>query len=213
MPRLIKDFHKEIVRRVDDSLSLTRAGERIRAWLVCDETMRNELSAPRLELLYEMAFLRLFIAWETFLEETFLRYLCGFRSSGGAPTLLKPPFRSLDDARSDLFGGREYVSWYDPDKIIKRSRAYITSGTHELVVASNKARLEWFAAVRHRIAHASAFARQEFDSATAGLAGRRYTGARAGRFLRDIAPHTLPPERWLESIGNELGNLAGQITP
>src|SRR5712672_2619521 len=39
------------------------------------------LDLNKLELLYELAYLRFFIQWEVFLEQSFLRYLCGYSSS------------------------------------------------------------------------------------------------------------------------------------
>jgi hypothetical protein len=95
--------------------------------------------------------------------------------------------------------------------IAKRAGKYVSSGSHENVIISNASRISNFAAVRHRIAHASVHARTEFGKATMILAGRRYRGASPGRFLRDINPQSMPQARWLQTIGVELKNLARQI--
>ena len=79
-----------------------------------------------------------------------------------------------------------------------------------MVIASNLSRLEQFAAIRHRIAHAQEHARIQFDLATMSLAAKRYKGARPGRFLRDWES---PSRRWLDAIADELKYLSVQITP
>jgi hypothetical protein len=167
--------------------------------------------AGRLEALNELAYLRIFISWEFFLEETFLRYLCGFQNSVGPLTLWNPPFPSLEKARQAMLNKSDFVSWYAPKKIIARSRKFIDRGPHELIVQSNESRLEWFAAIRNRVAHASGFARDQFDKATTGLIGRTVHGSRAGLFLRSL--DSISGSSWLFVIAIELENLASQITP
>ena len=86
-------------------------------------------------------------------------------------------------------------------------------GPHEVVVASNFARLEAFNAIRNRIAHRSDFARRQFDVATVSLVGHRYPASSAGRFLRDTAASYSVPEPWLRQIAAELKSLALQVCP
>jgi hypothetical protein len=209
MPALASDFQ----RRVDQALQLAKAGEIVRAVSPPRTTLWSLWYTARLEALYEMAFLRIFIEWEVFLEEAFLRYLCGYASRIGPVNLLHPPFRTLADARNALLGGHDYLSWARPTTIQQRARAYVIGGTHELVIASAATRLEWFAAIRHRVAHASAFARSQLDLATVQLNGRRYRGASAGRFLRDWNTSRPVPERWIHTIASELKGFAKQIVP
>jgi hypothetical protein len=210
MPLLAGEFGREVDRAVD----IARAGETIRAGAPAGSVARRELTSARIAALYELAYLRVFIAWEQFLEESFFRYLCGYASAAGPPVLLQAPFRSIVDARAAVLGGQQYVSWADPRVVEQRSRAFMQNGLHEVVVRASRARLQAFAAVRNRIAHGSAYARAQFDRATmAVLAGRRYRGSIVGSFLRDWRPHSLPAERWLQSIGLELKNLATQVTP
>src|SRR5262249_19074079 len=147
------------------------------------------------QLLYELAYLRMFIAWETFLEESFLRYLCGYVASRGSAALRQRAFRKVEDARIAVLSGRDFVSWSNVDRIRQRSRTFITLGSHETVIGAARSRLEAFAAVRNRIAHGSAFARREFDQATMMLTGQRYRGSCPGLFPRDWNSSTAPVER------------------
>jgi hypothetical protein len=157
--------------------------------------------------------MRIFIEWELFLEGTFFRYLCGYSSAFGAATLVSGTyFASLADAEAAVLGSRSsYVLWHNPVAVVSRSQQFFPASRHEVVVASSTARLENIAAVRHRIVHGQKDARLKFDTATMHLCGRRYRGARPGKFLRDWDSSSAPGKRWLESIGDELCGLASQI--
>src|SRR5690242_8034031 len=76
MPRLAASFQQ----RIADALELARAGDWAAVSLL-DRRLRDEWYTSRVELLYELAYLRMFIEWEQFLEQTFLRYLCGYTSA------------------------------------------------------------------------------------------------------------------------------------
>jgi hypothetical protein len=102
MPRLMPPLVGELESAVDGAAALAQAGETIRASALVGSDAWRELTPRRLELLYEMAYLRLFIAWETFVEESFLRFLCGYRAPAGAPVLHQAPFRRIEDARTAI---------------------------------------------------------------------------------------------------------------
>ena len=81
MPRAMPALAKHFQTACDTACRLAVAGELVRA--SGGVVARQEFTLPRLEYLYEIAFLRIFIAWEFFLEESFLRYMCGFHNSKG----------------------------------------------------------------------------------------------------------------------------------
>jgi len=207
MPKLASTFASD----VNQALGLAEAGERIRFGSPPGSVARAELTLPKLVALYEMAYLRIFISWESFLEASFLRYLCGYAAPPEHPQTVRRRFRSIADAETAWLGSAHFVSWVAVDRVLKRSKNFVTDGVHEQVLDSNKSRLEWFAAVRHRIAHESAYSRKQFDNATIQLAARRYPASLAGRFLRDWTAGSPVPQRWLTCIAEELENLSVQI--
>ena len=213
MPRSVCGYSSVLEERVTAALNLAEAGEVIRSSAPVGSVARRELYPSRLEALYEMTLLRMFSSWEAFLEGSFLRYLCGYANSSGPLTLLQPRCLTMPDAEAAVLGNQDYVSWAKPTSIIRRSQRFFNLGLHETVVGSNQARLEWFASIRHRVAHDSDFSRQRFDAATMGLVGRRYPGASPGRFLRDWNRSVVPAERWIQTVGAELRSLAGQVVP
>lgn len=197
-------------RHIDEALELVRAGEVARTATL--PAVAREFYVSRLELLYEFAFLRMFVAWEVFLEDTFFRYLCGYVSRYGQATLTAGShFRTLTAAQRAVLQNRDYVLWHNPTRVVQRSASFIRQGRHEIVIASSGARLEAMAAIRHRIAHGHPDAQAKFDGATMALAGKRYRASRPGRFLRDWCAATMPPTRWLRVLGDELRNLAIQV--
>jgi hypothetical protein len=197
------------------AVGIAEAGEIVRALSAPRSRIHHELSLSRLEALHEMAYLRIFVEWENFVEASFLRMMCGYESVIYVPSFAAGKTRqaSLAAAQTALFAGKDYLLWHNPRYMRDRSRAWFAGGPHELVAISNLTRLEWFAAVRHRIAHGSDDAGRKIDAATVGLCGRRYRGSSAGRFLRAWDTSASPPKRWLHTIGDELASLAAQICP
>lgn len=199
-------FHLEVTK----ALELIDAAENVRASNP-DVQARRDFSIPRLELIYELAYLRVFVFWEQFLEESLVRYLCGYMNAHGRQVLTAGSYeRRIEDARNRLLGSNNYILWHNPQTVINRARGYVASGLHETIVQSNLVDLQHFANIRHRIAHEQADARRKFDTASMSLCGRRFQGARPGKLLRQKYS---PTSRWIEKIGNDLHNLAKQIVP
>jgi hypothetical protein len=208
MPPLAAMFQQKAL----EAVAVAVAGD-LAATSPVGTAIRKAWHVSRVELLYELAFLRTFIEWEMFLEKTFLRYLCGYNSSSGAlfAAVAGEHCSSISTAQAAVLGTRAYVLWHNPATVIARARGFLVLCPHETVISSYSARLEHFAAIRHRIAHGQDDAKQKFNSATMTLSGRRYAGARPGRFLRDWDRSTVPHLRWLESLIRDLGNLTYQI--
>jgi hypothetical protein len=209
MPRLDLVFSGKAAR----ALEIARVGESIRTSSGVSSIAYRELYPARLEELYELAYLKVFISWEGFLEDSFLRYMCGYQSNLGQATMKGgiPYYNSLARAETALLAGHQYTLWANPQVVLSRVCKHVLNGSHESVIAASQASLTNFAAIRHRIAHGQADARNKFDQATMAIAGRRYAGARAGKFLRDWDSSLNPPVRRLESITRSLGAYASSI--
>jgi hypothetical protein len=209
MPNFVADLQG----RFAGALELAEIGEVARLEAAPRSRTRAGLYPARLEALYEMSYLRVFVSWEAFLEQVFIRYLCGYSTAHGTATpgagLGFLPTLTL--AEQAVLGSHAYVLWHNPNRIVDRCRKFFSLCTVEAVVLSNKARLEDFAAIRHRITHAQADARAKFNHATMSLSGKRYHGARPGSFLRDWDASASPPARWLERLTHEFYGMAMQV--
>src|SRR5262249_48276443 len=176
MPRIMPPLAAKLTAQIDGALALANAGEVLRAGARPGSVVWRELRSGRLEALYEMAYLRLFISWETFLEESLQRYLCGYVAGHGAIPLRQAASRTMGAAETAVLAGQQFVSWADPVRVEQRARQFMFGGAYAQVLAAARARIQAFASVRHRVAHASDYARQRFDQATMMLAARPYPG-------------------------------------
>lgn len=208
MPQLDQAF----VTEVNSALGLVRAGELVRANVAPRSALWNEWHASRLEALYELAFLRVFVAWEAFLEESLCRYMCGYESAHFGQAVPVAAFHpKLSSAVSAILAGKSYVLWHDPNTVAARCAQHLSNSRNETVVRAAAGRLAHFSHIRNRIAHAQDDAKQKFNNATMALAGRRYPASRPGRFLRDTSLVGGVRVRWLETLLGELAGLASQI--
>ena len=176
------------------------------------QTFRN-LHPVRLEALYELAYLRVFVSWEVLLEAAFLRYMCGYESKRGTQPVPAAGFsftNNLAAAEGAMLGGQHFLLWHDPSRVVTRAKRFFATSEIGTIIGSYSADLQHLAAIRHRITHGQEDSRRKFDAATNAMAARRYRGSRPGAFLRDFATQA-PPVRWLEKLGTDLAGVAGQI--
>lgn len=212
MPRNMPRYDSDFERLANEACALAKAGEAVATTGGVPPVVGREFTRGRLEALYEMAMIRIFVNWEVFLEQTLLRYMCGYQGQFGQETPTAGSYyANIGLAETALYAGQNYLLWHNPARVITRCQAHITNGRHELVVSSSIAKLEAFASIRHRIAHGQDDAKMKFNLATVHLNGKRYPGARAGTFLRDTQIIGGNQKRWLESIADELKGLTTQI--
>ncbi|MSR58284.1 MAG: hypothetical protein EXS05_11510 [Planctomycetaceae bacterium] len=211
MAKSMRSFDGDLVKEGKALIGLAKAGEMVRAIAGPGTPAFNQWPVHRLEALYELAYLRMFVAWETFLEETFYRYMCGQVSRFGQAVPVAQHYRSVAAAEAAFLGNRYYRAWYDVTTVITVCQKHIVNGTHEIAFRTNSTWLDPLSRIRHRIAHGQKDAKRKFDSATLALSGRVYLASRPGRFLRDWDTTTVPQVRWLEKLIGQIGTLAGQI--
>lgn len=172
--------------------------------------LRN-LSLPRIEHYYELAFLRIFLAWEVFIEQSFYRYICGYTFHGLISVPKSCFLKDPSVAEISLLSGRSYILWHDPDVICSRVTKYLVNSNFESVILSFKAQLSSYSVIRHRIAHNQIDAIKKFNTVTLALAGRTYPTSSAGKYLRDFVPGKPFPKRWINEIADSLVSVSYQI--
>lgn len=196
----------------DRAVATATAIEIVKSSLPTGTVPHRELSVFRIELAYEAVFLRVFTGWEDLLEESSVRFACGYYVPWYVPTFPAggSPAANLADARAKILDGRPYALWHDPRRNARRVGRWVSTCPVEQMMVATQQWLEWVAAIRHRIAHRSNDSKVKFDLATMALSGRRVAGGSAGRFLRSWAPSG---RRWLTTFSDDLKGLAGQIAP
>lgn len=198
---------------VDRTAQILQGLETLRDSAPNGSPTKRTLTPTRLEFAYEAGFLRVFTQWESLLEESTLRYMCGYTYLGYIPAF--PPLSgkqpNLTVARSVLFGSNHYLLWHNATKNANRVAGRLMGCPIENVMRSSLAWLEPVSHVRHRIAHDTQDSRAKFDLATLHLAGRRLHGGSVGRFLRGTDP--TGASRRFNQITGTLKRLAIQVAP
>lgn len=194
MPRALPPLADELARQILQAEDFVSRLENAENRLKRLEPTGPVITLTALELAYELAYLRVFIAWEAFLEQTFIRLLCGYTHSRGQEPLAAniTYAKTIEDATKLVLNGRDYILWHDPNKVLRRAQNFFVNGRFEITLASSSTRIGWYSAIRHRIAHSQDHAKFQFDAATMRLSARRYRGGRPGRFLRDWSTGSVP---------------------
>lgn len=202
----------ELRKSIGASIRLVSATEAL--WTAAPPTsqLRRQLTAGQLEALYEAAYLRMFAAWEAYLESMTVRFLARKASPGYTP--ICPPgcslYRTLTLARSALFGSRDYLLWHNPQAVVTRVAGVLTNSPVEVVVSANLSDISNMAAVRHAIAHNSNDAIAKFQVASLQLAG--VSMGSPGHFLRSANnANPLNPVKWLLVLSRRIEVYATQI--
>lgn len=176
---------------------------------------RPHISRSRAGLMIELSFFRAYLAWEAFLEESFILYTLGRTAPRRAPPkrLAFPP--SQKDAKSWIkaeYGG--HVRW-DEKTVRGRSLRFFHKGKpFRSALLSNSSALEDARAIRNAIAHESESARTGFeDVARNKMGGVLPQGLTVGRFLDAAVPGSAPPKPFLDFYLEKIEAVARQIIP
>lgn len=118
------------------------------------------------EVLYEVAFLRTFVAWERFLEDAFLSYLMGKKPLHGRPPhrYYRPPdVPSAWRFLSRLSGNRPYLDWTDVIQVSDRADLVFRQGSCFNKLRAENVVIQEMKRVRNAITHHSDDARGKFE--------------------------------------------------
>lgn len=165
------------------------------------------------EMIIELAFLRSFLAWERFLEESFILYLLGKKS----PTGFKPKRyvlpKNYKHALEISSADASYADWTSTEIVIKRAERFFNRG--DPYASSLKIRTAKFNDVRtlrNAIAHSSIYSRDRFRK----LVRRELTyypaGLTPGGFLNTGLP-ALKSRSFLEDYLDIILESAKDIIP
>jgi hypothetical protein len=167
----------------------------------------------QVELFAELSFLRMYVSWESFLEESFSRFLCGARGVSGVRPVscARPP--SIEHAKNLLVGlersGR-YADWSNRDVVVRRANLFFRNGSpFARPLAAVAVDLDDMRLIRDCIAHRSRMAKEKLAKLVLRKTGvaNRYS---PGRFLLRTSAGTT--DTYLESFSRTLTLAADQIS-
>lgn len=121
----------------------------------------------------ESAFVKIFIAWESFLEACFIDYLMNEQStSGNRPAKFANPVDE-DHAHELLIGTQKYVDWANPEITKKLSKIYFHQGyVFNSQLSAIQSDLFDLKTIRNSAAHLSSTTSTKLDGLGTRLLGR-----------------------------------------
>lgn len=176
--------------------------------------VRN-LGIPRiqLEMIEEMAFLRIFVAWESFLEESFIRYAVGATSLSGYAPIVLTRAQNIGHALDLVSSNRDYASWNSASEVISRSALYFKDGEpYRSALEPALIELDEMNTIRNRITHKSNRSKSKFNAFVRRKFGHGVHGMTPGRFLLTSQPNP-PPHTFLDYYIEVIRIASSMIVP
>lgn len=173
-----------------------------------------KFSSRHKEIITELAFLQAFLAWEAFLEESFILYLLGKKPPKG-----NPPRRHVIPSTRKIVGkliaeGRDYADWSAATNVIKRADRFFREGKpYAQVLKAHQNMFDEISAIRNAIAHSSAHSQEKFKNLTRNKLGIYPSNLTVGGFLAMTVPSSSPPESFLEFYLSKIRFAAQRIVP
>ena len=123
------------------------------------------LSQNERDFITDSAYIKIFISWETFLENCFIQYMLGERSIlGNEITRYVQPLHEKH-ANDLLIGTQRYVDWSNPETVKKLSILHFASGNpFDVYISSMMSDLFDLKNIRNAAVHLSSTTRQQLDS-------------------------------------------------
>ncbi|RYZ92811.1 MAG: hypothetical protein EOP06_03125 [Proteobacteria bacterium] len=146
----------------------------------------------------ELAFLGVVSEWESFIEETFVRYLTGAQPASGNPVSLSAGKAisishsyEIISQNADYDNSKHYLRFSDPKWTLSQARFFFSrAGTYSCIHA-NLARLQEAAKLRNRAAHNSVKCKADFKVVALSYinppSGKLTKGYRLGELLSQPA--------------------------
>jgi len=170
------------------------------------------LSANQQDFLTDSAYLRVFIAWETFLENTFVRYMLGEHSILG--NIVTSYVRPLDDQHANrlLIGTQKFVDWSDPQTVKKLCNLYFSPGNPiDTFVSSMASDLSDLKTIRNAAAHLSSTTRKQLDALGTRKLKKTCTNLKVSDYILAVDPVSKTNDTILTSYLNLLDVCAEGI--
>ena len=174
---------------------------------------RPYITETRRDSIVELAFLRSYLAWERFLEESFILYLLGKRAPRGRQPrrFAMPP--DAKTAREFVQGGREYAKW-DGAATLDRAKVFFRAGRpYANAIEPRRHLLREVQIVRNAIAHQSETARRKFEKLVRDKCGTLPPKTTVGKFLTTTVSGSNPAKSFFELYLDEVVMVAREIVP
>lgn len=207
---------RKLETALGDFLCSVREAERLAAdadrWSIAPAGARPLITSKRRDSMIEIAFLRMFLAWEVFIEQSFVLYVMGAKPLRGRSLqrFVFPPTRSK--AEEWLTDGRDYATWGSAAAVGQRAERYFRDGRpFAEILRANQNFLDETRFIRNAIAHRSGDAFERFEVLVRNRLGALPANTTVGSFLATAVPVSAPPQAFWEFYLLKLTQLAESI--
>jgi hypothetical protein len=209
-------FRKELENQISYNFALIDSLVKIRD-IHKRLKIKPELSSANIYLVLELTFLKIFIAWEQFLESSFIGYMLGGSTSRG-PRITRYVYPAdKDHALRILCGpGKEYTRWTSVNEIIARSELFFKKGKpFKGALSSRESTINEMQTIRNCLAHMSSDSFKKFKNLVRNKLRGGYfpSGTTPGKFLYTKNRLSSPKVTFLEYYANILNDAAKEIIP
>lgn len=204
--------HHDLMRNLRRTEALASAAQQ---WtLLSTPEGIPRFSTDHMHLVTELAFLRSFLAWEVFLEESFVLFLLGKRAPKARPANRKVVPRSRTVAMQLMKGERDWADWTVPSTVLHRAERFFDQGEpFSSVLKDQQSKLEDIKCIRNALAHSSSYSREKFENLVRRELKTLPVGLTVGGFLSMAVPASSPPMSFLEYYIIHLRVAADRIVP
>lgn len=212
-PRKVGTVLKEFLRSLEECGRLATDAY---GWsLPTPHQSRPYITRKRRDSMTELAFLRAFLAWETFVEGSFILYLTGQKPPRGrAPRRYAYPPDHKTATKWVVPEGRSYAKWTAAELVSGRAeRFFHGGGPYTPVLRGNQNVLREAGIIRNAIAHDSVSTRQKFENLAREKLGVLPPNLTVGGFLSTAVPMNTPPISFLEFYVGKIEFAARRIAP
>tara|TARA_R110002124_G_scaffold234747_1_gene400058 strand:+ start:1265 stop:1891 length:627 start_codon:yes stop_codon:yes gene_type:complete len=150
----------------------------------------NDLfDSTKKEFVITSAFLKMFIYWETFIEESFSKYLTGELSTNGTSVICYISPNNREHALKILIGTQKYVDWANHEIVRRLAKLYLENGEPLASnIASISSELSDLKTVRNAAAHLSSTTRHQLDALSSRVLSRNITNTDVATFMMQLHP-------------------------
>lgn len=162
----------------------------------------------------ELAFLKSFLTWESFLEEAFTLYLMGEQSPGGYKPIRYATPLNRQHAADLLLAEARHTDWTAADKVVERANRFFKHGMpFASVIGPRKHLLNTVKTIRNAITHASDQADDKFRTIVRNELTYYPQGMVPGSFLMTIKPNLAPPKSYFQVYTENIQLMVETIFP
>jgi len=140
-----------LVKEIEENLGLLKKANKL-----------SSFSQIHKQMIAELVFLKIYTAWEQFLENTFLLYARGYPSKNKHKPRRIVIIKTEKNVVNMIKGGKEFISW-NTSSIIQRTQLFFEGGGPYDFLRNYQINFDEIRIIRNSIAHKSKNAKRKFE--------------------------------------------------